>query len=512
MNINEVIENLPTTGIVNYRIGYPKNELNPLGKPLDYQKRFHNSKAKYRLMSGGFGTGGTTALVIEVAYQLLKYDNNSGLLGRKDSVELEGTTLLELLDILPAPMIKKHDKSKRIIELWNGSRLFYTGLDDTRSAVDKIKSMNLGFACIDQLEEIAEDIFLALQGRLRRSNSERCFFAKCNPEGHNWAWKRWVEMPLSDYLLSNNIPKHNVAKIKNYITEGISKNQMITSIVPMIAEETGLTKDQIITISTKSQYEYFGALTSDNIYLPMEYINELLTQYPKRWLDRYFYNSWDNFEGLVYSEYREDRNLETAYYPTGKETFLDGYDYGYRNPSCILFGAIDYDGILHIYDEWYQSETLIRDQARELKKSLYWKQAYKLADPSIDKVQRDGMSVHDEWVNNGVWWNPANNDVRQGIDRVNQMFKDGRIKISKKCVNLRREIGNYIWKQLKVGQEKSEYEEPRKVDDHACDVVRYIINHIYTPVEVQADPTARSFVTELYGSIDEGGLADETTF
>lgn len=460
-------------------------------------------------MSGGFGTGGTTALAIETAYQLLNYPNNSGLMGRKDSVELEGTTLLEFLDILPPQVIARHDKQKRYIHLWNGSRLFYTGLDNTRDAVDKIKSMNLGFAVIDQLEEIDEAIFLALQGRLRRNDTERCFFAKCNPEGHNWAWKRWVELPLEDYLITQNLKPHHVIKVNQMINEAVAKRITLDKIAQTVADVIGITRQQVIDIHTKSQYEYFGAITSDNIYLPIEYVNELLTQYPERWLKRYFYNDWANFEGLVYSEYLESRNLETAYHPTGKETFIIGYDYGYRNPACLLFCAVDYDGVLHVYDEWYEPETLISEQVKQLKQSLYWKQAYKLADPSIDKVQRDGRSVHDEWTSYGVWWNPANNDVRQGIDRVNQMLKEGKIKVSKKCVNFRREIGDYIWKQLKIGQARNEYEEPVKKGDHAMDTLRYIVNHIFIPKEQIPDEPARLFVDELYS--DQSGV-DETTF
>jgi hypothetical protein len=35
-------------------------------------------------------------------------------------------------------------------------------------------------------------------------------------------------------------------------------------------------------------------------------------------------------------------------------------DYGYRNPTCILYVAIDSEGIVHIYDEYYQAEKLIK--------------------------------------------------------------------------------------------------------------------------------------------------------
>jgi len=492
------VEEIPDDGIFNFDIGYPKTETNIYRKPLDYQSRFHKSKAKYRLMSGGFGTGGTTALSIEMAYQLLTYPNNVGLLGRFDSVELEATTLAEFLEVIPAPTIKRHDTQKRILYFWNGSKLIYMGLDDSRKAVNKIKSMNLGFACIDQLEEIGEEIFLAIQGRLRRQGTERCFFAKCNPEGHNWAWDRWVKQPYFDYIEAQKITKGQAQKVLALIRDAQENRKIIDKIVESVALSSDVTVEQAMTIYAKSQYEYFGAITTDNIYLPPEYVNNLIATYPKKWLERYVYNSWENFEGLVYSEFTQRNNVETAYIPNPNDSHIFVYDYGYRNPACILFVAVDYDGVIHVYDEYYEREKLISDHAKFLKSNKYHLKATMIADPSIKKAERDGGSVFDTWNNDhNIWWQDANNDVRQGIDRVNEYLKQGRIKISKRCINLLDEIGRYKWKQLKVGDEKNEYEEPVKKNDHAMDALRYLVNHIYIPVEEQPDPVARPFVDEM---------------
>lgn len=511
-------DELPVDGVYNVAIGYPQTETNPLRKPLAYQMRFHNSKARYRLMSGGFGTGGTTALVIEMAYQLLTYPNNVGLLGRFNSIELESTTLAEFLDILPRYngaqlTIKQHDRQKKIIYFWNGSKLVYMGLDEGKNAVDKIKSLNLGFACIDQLEEIGEEIFLAIQGRLRRHNSERCFFAKCNPEGHNWAYDRWVRLPYEQYLESQNIGKGVANKVLKLLHIAQQDRQIVDKFADKIAQETKLDLDQVMNIYVKSQYEYFGAVTMDNIYLPPEYVNNLIANYPKKWLERYVYNSWENFEGLVYSEFTQRNNVETAYIPTDNDSHIFVYDYGYRNPACILFVAVDYDGIIHIYDEYYEREKLISDHAFFMKKNKFWKKATYIADPSIKKAERDGGSVFDTWnQDHNIWWQDANNDVRQGIDRVNEYLKQGRLKISKRCINLLEEIAKYKWKQLKIGEEKNEYEEPVKKDDHGMDTLRYLINHIYIPIEQSSESVARHFVDELYGDEEIGGEYDDASF
>ena len=92
---------------------------------------------------------------------------------------------------------------------------------------------------------------------------------------------------------------------------------------------------------------------------------------------------------------------------------------------------------------------------------------------------------------------------------IKQYLKEGKIKISKRCIHLREEIANYRWKQLKIGEEKNEYEEPIKKDDHSMDTLRYIINHIFTPIEEKQDAPARPFVDEIYG--DGGEEIDDTT-
>ena len=425
-------------GELTVTIGYPQTELNPLRVPLPTQRKFHASKAKYRLLAGGFGSGKTTTLVIECLCELFKYPGNYGVLGRKDLGELKSTTLKELLDVCPPQLITNHNKQDHIIKFINGSELYYMNLDDSRDAVEKIKSLNLGFVAIDQLEEINEPIFLAFQGRLRRYKSGRKFFATCNPAGHDWMWSKFVDAPPSE------------------------------------------------------EYVCFTAITLENIYLPEDYIKELLA-YPDKWVKRYVYCSWEDFQGLVYSEYVETKHKIPFYTPSMNEEFVMALDYGFRNPTAILWASTDYDGITRIFDEYYAPGKLIPEIAETIKKKPYSDKAYKIADPSINKTERDGQNVQAEFMQNGVYLANADNDVRQGIDRVNQMFKAGKLLICENCVNTLSEIGNYKWRELKAGEVKNEYEEPVKSNDHAMDALRYLVNYIYKPVKKEIIQTATDY-------------------
>lgn len=429
---------------IDVRFGYPINQANPEGKPLKTQDRFHHSTVKYRLLAGGFGSGKTTTLCLEVIKESFKYKNNYVLLGRKDLPELKSTTLKELLDLLPEQLITDHNKQERIIKLINGSEIYYMNLDDAREAVEKIKSLNLGSVAIDQLEEIDENVFFALQGRLRRNESNRNFFATCNPAGHDWLWERW----------------------KNNPQEG---------------------------------YELFEAITLENIYLPQDYVAELL-KYPERWVKRFVYCSWDDFEGLVYNEFIEAKHKQ-IYEPTENDNHYIVLDYGFRNPTAIGFYAVDYDGVAHLYDEYYESGKLISNIANEIKKNKFWKRAVKLADPSIFSVQRDGKSIGDEFGENGIYFQAADNDKLQGINKVNELFKQDRLLISPNCVRWLQEQGNYKWKEIKPGQQRNEFEEPVKKDDHHMDETRYFANYFHKPVRVDRekdyDKLARPHVAKL---------------
>ena len=299
-------------------------------------------------------------------------------------------------------------------------------LDDAREAVEKIKSLNLGFVAVDQLEEISEDVFLAFVGRLRRQNSERNFFATCNPAGHDWVYRRWK---------FNNSP----------------------------------------------DYQLFEAKTTDNPYLPPDYVQNMIDNYPDNWVKRYIYCSWDEFDGLVYSQFIEQKHKIPPYIPAPQEKKYIIADYGYRNPTAVLFAATDYDGVTRIYDEYYEPGKLISEVSDVIKSMPDYRTATKLIDPSTRNRQRDGYSVWDEFAQNGVYFQPANNDVIQGINRVNELFKRGVLLICSNCVNLLNEIGGYKWQALKVGTQRNEPEQPIKKDDHACDALRYLVNEIYAP-------------------------------
>jgi hypothetical protein len=281
--------------------------------------------------------------------------------------------------------------------------------------------MNLGWFGIDQLEEVPEEMWLGLVGRLRRNGVRHTAFGVGNPEGHNWVWKRWVMQPDQDHFI-------------------------------VVSE------------------------SSDNIHLPAGYVDSLIKNYPEEWVKRYVMGSFDTYEGLVYKDFSDKEPFVVERLPERSEHWYRfvGIDHGYRNPTCVLWAAVAPTGEVYVYDEFYASGKLVSQIAEIIHtKDKDIKSRLVLIDPSCrNKNGQTGRSVIDEFMDYGIACQPANNDVRAGINHVQEMLKlqggKPQLRILKQCVNLRTELQTYRWKDLKPGHTQNGPEKPVKKDDHAC--------------------------------------------
>ena len=344
-------------------------------------------------------------------------------------------------------------------------------LDDSRDSIQRIKSMNLGWFAFDQIEEMTEATFIAAAGQMRRKNAMRCSFHTSNPAGHDWVWKRWKK----------DKEKQNKKKGDYRLIETMTWQPDAPP--PETDEEV--------------------KLYSDNPHLPADYIKHLLSM-PDQWVNRYVYCSWDDFAGLVYPEFKEETHSVKPFTIPKWWNHYVVYDYGYRNPTSILFAAADDEGTIYVYDLIYVSEHTIEMIVPKVERRLKQGINYTfLADPSIVRTERDGNSVADEWYEYGIEWEKAKNDKRAGFERVSAYLKLDENNKSKllffKTLNMKpliEEIVDYKWKELKHGFESRNLpEEPVKKNDHAMDCLRYLVHY----VEDSDSPTEQSDDYGLWG-------------
>ena len=438
-------------------------------KLLPPQEKFIFNNNTYSLFSGGFGSGKTVALVLKALILSQMLPGNTGLIGRLTYPELRDTTQKTFFEFCPPDWYSESNggvwnKSENYVRLYNGSEIIFRHLDTISEK--ELLSLNLGWFGIDQAEEIPESVFLILQSRLRKKNVARQYgFLICNPAGHNWLWHRFH-------------PE--------------SKDTMRDSF-------------------------YVESTTYDNkVNLPDDYIRHMEESYSEEMVKRYLYGSWDVFEGQVFVEFD---NRVHVIDPFEIPIFWDrliSIDHGLVNPTAVLWGAIDQDGNIFIYDEHYQAGRPISYHAAEIKrKTGKQKISITVIDPStVAKTrEKDGFpfSILQEYNDYGIYPVLGNNDVSASINRIKEFLKVNpkryhpvngklgapKLYILKNCVHMIEEITKYHWKKVRTMAARNPLEQTSDIDDHTVDALRYMIMARWpaTPMEDQ-QIQMRSFFKE----------------
>jgi phage terminase large subunit len=417
----------------------------PLPKQLTFMNAVLEQKGPaYCLYSGGVGSGKTligciTTIILAVLYP------GDYLVCRLFNPELKLTTYKTFLDICPKELIVEHRVADQIVRIRSQggkiSNVIFRGLEEP----DKHRSLNLNAAYIDEASQVSEEAFSLLQSRLRGAHVRK-IYATTNPNGHSWLYRYWIK--------------------RDWPTEKAKKN-----------------------------FLHVSAPSTENVHLPADYVDNMLSSWTKERIDREVMGSWDAFAGQIYSEFSRNVHVVKPFKIPDDWTRFAGLDHGFTNPACVLWCAMDYDSNVYVYREFYHSEWIIEEICRGNKKTsepgiVDMNGKDKLEgiwiDPST-KAKRDANGSHYdtylEFVPKSWSLIPANNAVSAGIDRVKELMKphpvtgQPRLFIFETCSNLIEEITQYKWKEKPptAASSQNEPEEPVKKDDHSCDALRYAI-------------------------------------
>lgn len=170
-------------------------------------------------------------------------------------------------------------------------------------------------------------------------------------------------------------------------------------------------------------------------------------------------------EGLVYKEFDRNRHLFEADVSNFDE-YIGGVDFGYKNPCAVIHIKRDGDDNYFVTDEWYRTERS-EEQIADYVRSCNFNRVY--PDPenpsAIALMNSKGISVEEVVKNKG--------SIKSGIDRIHLLFKRGKLRIHKSCINLIWELENYRYSDKRDGH--NEDENPIKENDHALDALRYAL-------------------------------------
>jgi PBSX family phage terminase large subunit len=336
--------------------------------------------------------------------------------------ELKSSVIKQFCDDFEYTGLFTYLKAERKAYFKSGSTLEFRAYDTDGKSMLSTEYDVIGMC---QAEEISEDLFLLSLSRLSgKGLTKQMIFVEGNPAS-SWPFRRYKEKR---------------------------------------AEQ--LKEDKILFIDVD--------IEQNRKNLPLGYIEFLEKNYPKSYIERYLRGNWLSIDEAVFSEFREKDHEIMPVSNAGFKTYI-GMDYGWVNPTALVWGFVDYDGVISIFDEWGGTQKI----SKEIKQaSMKYGNLLVIADYSIKAPDRDGRSLWDDLTNSGMMLTESNKQELENITLVNMLLKTGRLRISKNCVELLREIKGYKWKRLKLGEQKNHSETPVQKDNHYIDAMLYLCSYI----------------------------------
>lgn len=494
---------------------------------LPVQQEFLTAPETFTMFSGGFSTGKTSVLCAKVCL-LLMIPNNLGYLGRLDGKALRASTMQSLYEMLPEKYLAQHNDQKGFLKLipeLGGGKLIYGDFKD----FNDLKNIPLGFFAIDQAEEVPEDVWKFLVGRLRRKNpvlqnglrqywvkgncpkSERRHFALQGDTHCRLCHKQLVE--FSERVpVGEEIPVWDLVCYHNYgfgVCNPEGPSHWIYQYFPGLPGQHGLSGPG------KEGYRAFHATAwegreagfSKPDYVPN--MERLYKDHPLMWA-RYLEGKWVEAEGLVYPTWKRQYSVipRHAMAYNGEPLFdsNDGIweyiDHGLAAPTAVGWvmikdctcgcGKQNY----FLLDEHYESEKPVSYHALQIKahrerlpypiRGTYLdSQAFsrtllgQKGTPREDQI----YSVADEYMDHGIYPVPTQKDWDVGYNRINELLSLDPLHnhpvtgqagaphffVLDKCSFFIKEIEGYKWKKARNILGLDYQDEPMDGNDHHMD-------------------------------------------
>ena len=242
-------------------------------------------------------------------------------------------------------------------------------------------------------------------------------------------------------------------------------------------------KGQVMFISTPKGFNHFYELYNmantdtdysahhftsyDNPHLDKDEIEKSQKEITETRFAQEYLADFRKVEGLVYKEFDRTRHLYSELPKDTYYEYLGGVDFGFNNPAGVPhIYKNPSTGTYYVDNEWYQkgrTENQIADYVLSCKFNRVYPDP---ENPSaIQVMAQKGINVREVVKNK--------DSIKNGIDRVRDLFKQNKLFINKRCINLIGELESYCYPDSIDG--KAESENPIKENDHLLDALRYVI-------------------------------------
>lgn len=373
------------------------------------------------------GAGKSYIGILKMLALLDQYPGSRGVIVRQKFNQLKKTTAATLWKLLPKDRIARRNDNAGTLRLTNGSELLLTHLDQPGS-IAGMKSLEVNFAYVDQLEDISAEAWDTLYERIGRWSGAMM---------RGGYPKKW---PYVDRLGNPMPPRYIFASAYSP-----GYDHWITA----RWWEHGSERERYLA----QGYKVIKGSTRDNLALSQEYIDGRLAmgnEYVRRYVDAV---DWGANEGRIF-DIEEQSIVEPSPELLNRirrtMRLHRVYDHGEAQPSAMLWYATDAENNVYVYREYMQPNLTVSDHRRNI-----WNLSKQdsptgaapppyysnYADPAIFAKNRGKTatskarwSVADEFVDRrivdaetAIYFRPAVNDEAATINRVREYLRaDGR--------------------------------------------------------------------------------------
>tara|TARA_R100000750_G_scaffold40975_2_gene26557 strand:+ start:662 stop:1921 length:1260 start_codon:yes stop_codon:yes gene_type:complete len=222
------------------------------------------------------------------------------------------------------------------------------------------------------------------------------------------------------------------------------------------------------TAQNNEDWFYSHATSYDNPYNEAKFLDKKKLELPEDRFVQEYLADFRKQEGLVYKEFTRNihtfgKDIEST---IDKELFIGGVDFGYTNPAAIIDIIKDKRGVYWVVDEYYEKEKTDAQLAEVVGAKEFIK-VYPDPENAAGIKELRNRRINTKEVVKGK------DSVKNGINKIRELFKQGRLKIHKRCLNLIWEIETYHYPPNK--EDRNQDELPVKENDHLLDALRYVV-------------------------------------
>lgn len=410
----------------------------------------------YELLFGGACGGGKTEFLLIDAMKQVTKSKYHAILMRNTFPELENSLILRSHEYYPSLGGRYNSQLHR----WTfpAGSIIQFGYSENDVDIQKYKSAEFAYIGLDESTTFSEFQinYIITRNRCTDKRVDKRIRLASNPTGRSHAWH---------------------------------KNRFITNRKPFISyidERTGL------------DYTFIPSLAKDNKVLmetDPEYVKKL-ERLPEKERKALLLGDWDVFEGMFFSEWNSEFHvIEPCDIPSTWRKFRC-IDHGRAKPTACLWGAIDYDGRVIIYREYYAAKRDADENAKHIADlSAGEVYVFTVLDSACYSKTGTGETIAEIYERNGVIAEPSPKNRLAGWALIHEYLRGNPPKMVffNTCGNAIRTIPELQHDNKRIEDIDTDG------DDHVCDALSYGLQRLHEGKSIKPHTEFEKMIANLHG-------------